>query len=272
MSEKIDIKPRRSRNFYESEAYKKLRTNIQFSGKSMKVIAFTSNGPNEGKTEVSFRLAWSLAEIGKKTVFVDVDLRNSSLLKKYKINCELRGLAHYLVGENSLDEIIAHTQNPYFDIIPIGAFPPNPSELLSQDVYKELLAELKEKYDYVILDTPPAGLVVDGVIASSAADGVIMLLSSGDVTFKQTKATLDELSKANCKVIGCVLNKCGQKKGSAYGYGYYGKYGGYSKYGNYGKYGSYGGYGGTFSENAPAKRKFFKLRRKFKSNGKKVSK
>lgn len=239
MPVQIEIKARKSRSFLESESYKKLRTNIQFSGKKMKVIALTSTVPNEGKTEISFKLAWSLAEMGKKTLFLDADLRNSKFLTKHNIHQELKGLAHYLVGENSVDEVITNTQNPNLDIISIGAFPPNPSELLSQEGYKELLAELREKYDYVIIDTPPAGLVIDGVIASAAADGVILVVSSGNITLKGAKMTLSELEKANCKVIGCVLNKCGQKSsgsfsyGSGYGYGYGSGYGyGYGGYGH----------------------------------------
>ena len=81
MSVQIEVKPRKSRNFVESESYKKLRTTIQFSGKQMKAIAITSTMPNEGKTEISFKLAWSLAEMGKKTLYLDADLRNSKFLR-----------------------------------------------------------------------------------------------------------------------------------------------------------------------------------------------
>lgn len=258
MSVKIEIKPKKSRTFLESESYKKLRTNIQFSGKNMKVIALTSTMPNEGKTEVAFRLAWSLSEMGKKTLFIDADLRNSTFLARHDVHHELKGLAHYLVGENSLEEIITETQNPMLDIIAIGAFPPNPSELLSQDIYKELIAELRERYDYVILDTPPAGLVIDGVIASAAADGSILVIHSGKITQKAAKMTISELEKANCKIIGCVLNKCGEggKSNMGYGYGYgYGGYGGYN----------YGGYGHSKEFDVKSKFGFIdKLKKKLK--------
>ena len=220
MAAKIEIKPIKSRNFTESEAYKRLRTNIQFSGKEMKAIAFTSSAPGDGKSEVTMRTAWSLAELGKKVLYLDADLRNSSLLAKNEIHKELRGLAHYLVGDSSIDDIIVHTQNPYLDLITIGAFPPNPSELLSQDGYKQLLAELKNIYDYIIIDTAPAGVVIDGVIACSAADGVILVIAEGTVTDKAAKLTIDGLKQAKCKIIGSILNKCGQKSGGGYGYGY----------------------------------------------------
>ena len=157
MSAKVKVKHIKSKSFTESEAFKKLRTNIQFSGKNIKAIAFTSTYPGEGKSEVSYRIAYSIAEMGKKTVFIDSDLRNSTfnsrMIEDYQ--GEFKGLVHYLVGENTAEEVIVKTQNPNFDFIPIGAFPPNPSELLAQEGFSELVAELKEKYDYV-MDTHTA--------------------------------------------------------------------------------------------------------------------
>ncbi len=219
MQTTVNVKHIKSKSFIESESFKKLRTNIQFSGKNIRTIAFTSTYPAEGKSEVAFRIAYSIAEMGKKTVFVDSDLRNSTFMGRMleEHTGEIKGLVHYLVGENTLDEIIVKTQNPNFDFISIGAYPPNPSELLAQEGYGELIGELKEMYDYVIIDTPPAGYVVDGVLASAAADGVVYLISSGNVRAKDAKATVDALNKAGCKLIGTVLNKCNKKTGSSYG-------------------------------------------------------
>ena len=224
MQTKVKVKHIKSKTFVESESFKKLRTNIQFSGKSIKAIAFTSTYPGEGKSEVSYRIAYSLAEMGKRTIFVDTDLRNSTFngrsVEDYQ--GEFKGLVHYLVGENTLDDIIVNTQNPNFDFIPIGAFPPNPSELLAQEGFGELVAELKERYDYVIIDSAPAGFVVDGVLSSSAADGVIFLMASGSVAAKAAKETVENLNNAGCKVIGAVLNKCTKKTSDSYGYSGYG--------------------------------------------------
>jgi len=264
MAMQIEVKPIKSKSFIESEAYKKLRTNIQFSGNQMKAIAITSVSPNDGKSEISFKLAWSLAKMDKKTIYVDADLRNSKFLIKHEIHQELKGLAHYLVGENTVDDVITKTQNPNLDIISIGAFPPNPSELLSQDIYKELISELRERYDYVVIDTPPSGLVIDGVIASAAADGVILVISSGNTTQKSALSVLSVLEKAKCKVIGCVLNKCGQKGTKAMSYGGYYGYNGYGSYGSYGTYGGYGGYGHEYDYSS--KTWFDKLKSKFKKH------
>lgn len=224
MQNKINVKRIRSKSFAESESYKKLRTNIQFSGKDIKTIAFTSTFPGEGKSEIAYRVAFSMAEMGKKTIYLDSDLRNSTFLthKTEAFKGELKGLVHCLVGENTLSEIIVGTQNPNLDFIPIGAIPPNPSELLSQDTYAEIIAELKTRYDYIIIDAAPAGYVVDGVIASKAADGVIFVVASGTTAAKAAKTAVMELSQSGCKLIGCVLNKCQAEDETRYGYNSYG--------------------------------------------------
>ena len=256
MQTKVNVKILKSKTFAESEAFKKLRTNIQFSGKNIKVIAFTSTYPGEGKSGVSFRIANSLADMGKKTLYLDVDLRNSNFLNRTvtDLKGELKGFVHCLVGENTLDEVIVQTQNPNLDFIPIGAYPPNPSELLAQETYNELIEELKQKYDYVIIDTPPAGYVVDGVISASVADGVIFVVSSGNVSIKNAKQTIRELDNAGCKVMGCVLNKINTKDDSRYGYSYRGSYGSYGYGYAYGR-----GYTRGFDDPKASKKPFWKI-------------
>lgn len=231
MQNQVIVKHIKSKSFHESESFKKLRTNIQFSGKNIKAIAFTSTFPGEGKSEIAYRVAYSLAVMGKKTILVDSDLRNSTLVGRVieGEQTEFKGLVHYLVDECTIDEIVLKTQNPNFDLIPIGAFPPNPSELLVQEGFKELIAELKNRYDYVIIDTPPAGYVIDGVVSSSVSDGVIYVVASGQVSVKVAKNTVTQLKNAGCKVIGCVLNKCGKDNGNHYENSYYSYGYGYTK-------------------------------------------
>ncbi len=234
MQTKVTVRRVKSKTFIESESFKKLRTNIQFSGKDIKSIAFTSTYPGEGKSELSYRAAYSMAEMGKRTIFVDADLRNSTFTSRNIVDFqgELKGLVHCLVGETTIDDVIVHTQNPNLDFIPIGAIPPNPSELLAQEIFSEIISDLKKRYDYVIIDTPPAGYVIDGVVASKAADGVIFIVASGDTSSKVAKNTVAELENTGCKMIGAVLNKCSTKSGMDYGYGYgygYGYSNGYNR-------------------------------------------
>lgn len=218
-----------------SEAYKRLRTNIQFCGSDVKVIAITSTIPNEGKSSVSFNLAVSMADAGKRVIFLDTDLRKSVLVGRYKINKAVKGLTHYLSGVNQFDEVVYATNVDNLHVVFSGPVPPNPAELLGNKYFKNLVKQLRENYDYVIIDTPPVGSVIDAAIVAQECDGVILVVSSGEISYKAVQKSKDQMEKSNCRILGAVLNKVEIGKG-----GYYGKY--YGK--NYGKYyGNYGNYG-----------------------------
>lgn len=212
--------------FAESESYKKLRSNILFSGKDIKIISVTSAVSNEGKSDVSFNLASSLAELGKKTLYIDADMRNSVFLERHRLRHDIVGLAHYLVGEKTLGDITIKTTTQNLSLITFGAYPPNPSELLASDTFKALISLVREQYDYVIIDTPPIAPVVDGLIVSSAADGVVFVIESGKLNCRLVQDTLKQLKQSECRIIGAVLNKVktgthpGYDYGYRYGYGY----------------------------------------------------
>lgn len=219
-------------DFRTKEAYKTLRTNLSFAGKNVKVISLTSCTPNEGKTSVSFQLCLSLAESGKKTILVDADLRKSVLRGRYKANREKYGLSHYLSGQMELDDVCYRTNVNNFDIIFAGPIPPNPSELLGGDAFKNMLEVLRMKYDYVIVDTPPLGSVIDGAVVGAICDGTVLVVESGAISYKFAQNVKEQLDKVGCRILGCVLNKVNTKKNPYYGkyYGYY--YGSYYGYGN----------------------------------------
>lgn len=219
-------------DFRTKEAYKTLRTNLSFAGKNVKVISLTSCTPNEGKTSVSFQLCLSLAESGKKTILVDADLRKSVLRGRYKANREKYGLSHYLSGQMELDDVCCRTNVNNFDIIFAGPIPPNPSELLGGDAFKNMLEVLRMKYDYVIVDTPPLGSVIDGAVVGAICDGTVIVVESGAISYKFAQNVKEQLDKVGCRILGCVLNKVNTKKNPYYGkyYGYY--YGSYYGYGN----------------------------------------
>ena len=139
------------------EAYKTLRTNIEFSGSDIKTIAITSCTPNEGKSSVAMELAKAFAEAGKKTILVDADLRKSVLVGRYKTGAVKHGLTHALIGRESLEKVVCMTNVQNLYIIFSGPVPPNPSELLGGMKFQGTIQKLREKFDYVIVDTPPLG-------------------------------------------------------------------------------------------------------------------
>lgn len=230
-------------DFKTKEAYKTLRTNVQFCGNDVKIISLTSCVTNEGKSMVSFNLAISMAETGKKVLFIDADLRKSVLIGRYKINKAIKGLTQYLSGVEQLDDVRYGTNVKNMDLILSGPVPPNPAELLNNEKFTELLETARKEYDYVIIDTPPIGQVIDPAIVAQQTDGVIFLISQANISYKYAQKQIEQMRKSGCRILGAVLNKVDpEEKGGYYG-GYYGKYSkkgygygyGYG-YGNNGEY------------------------------------
>ncbi|WP_312368882.1 polysaccharide biosynthesis tyrosine autokinase [Lachnoclostridium sp.] len=211
--------------FTSNEAYKSLRTNIQFCGKEVKTICITSSLPNEGKTVVSFRLATAFAESGKKVLFIDADLRKSVIISRLKIDNAVNGLSQYLSGMNCLEEVIDKSKEN-LDIIFTGILPPNPSEMLGSDEFKNLIKNQREEYDYIIIDTPPLGVVIDSANVADICDGTILVLESNKISYRFAQRVLKQLNTGKSKVLGAVLNKV-----NIYGLGYNKKY--YGKYYNH---------------------------------------
>ncbi len=215
-------------DYRANEAYKTLRTNIQFCGEEIKVITFTSCTPNEGKSSISLNLAVSFAEVGKKVMLVDADLRKSVLIGRYKIGEIEFGLTHYLSGQKELGDVICQTYVSNLDIIFSGTYSPNPAELLNSSRFNKMISKLREEYDYVIIDTPPLGSVIDSAIVAKISDGAVVVIEANAISYKFARNVKEQLERSNCKIIGAVLNKISMEKNSYYGK-YYGKY-----YGTYG--------------------------------------
>ncbi|MBS7182743.1 MAG: CpsD/CapB family tyrosine-protein kinase [Eubacterium sp.] len=225
-------------DFKTKEAYKTLRTNVQFCGENVKVVSLTSCVSNEGKSMVAFNLAVSMAESGKKVLFVDADLRKSVLIGRYKINKAIKGLTQYLSGVEELDQVKYTTNVPCLDMILSGPVPPNPAELLDSEKFTELVERARNEYDYVIIDTPPIGQVIDPAIVAQKTDGVIFLVSQSNISYRYAQKQIEQLKKSGCRILGAVLNKVDPEGKSSYYGGYYGKY--YRKYSKEGYgYGDY---------------------------------
>lgn len=237
--EHIIFSKREELDYRANEAYKTLRTNIQFCGDDIKVITLTSCTPNEGKSSVSFNLAVSIAEIGKKVILIDADLRKSVLVGRYKVGEIQGGLTHYLTGQKELSEILYETDIPNMSIIFSGTYSPNPAELLSHTRFWTLMQKLREEYDYVLIDTPPLGSVIDSAIVAKMSDAAILVIEANAISYKFAQHVKQQLEKSNCRILGAILNKVPMEKNGYYSK-YYSKY--YSRY--YGKY--YGKYYGTY--------------------------
>ena len=226
------------------EAVKALRTNIEFLGEEYKVLAVTSCVRDEGKSFVSMNLAMSLAESGKKVLFIDADLRKSVVIGRYQIKGHSEGLSNYLAARVNIDAVLVGTNMRRLDIIVAGHRPANPTELLGGKRFQKMVSGLREYYDYVIVDCPPIGEVIDAAVVARACDGVVLVTASGHDSMRFLLDARDQMEKSGSHVLGVVLNKMPrERRGRKYGR-YYGKYGRY--YGKY--YGEYSEYGRKSSE------------------------
>lgn len=223
-------------DFRSREAFKMLRTNIEFTGGNPKVICITSCTPNEGKSNISYELAKSYAQLGEKVLLVDADLRKSVMRQRHKRGRVRLGLVNYLVGKCEFEEALCSTDEENLYMIFAGPVPPNPSELLSNKRFAQMIEQARDEFDKVIIDTPPLGSVIDAAVVSKCCDGAVIVVAAGSVSYRFARKIKEQLEVAECRILGCVLNKVNLSGKSYYGryYGsYYGKYYG-QYYGNYG--------------------------------------
>ena len=176
--ERIELKLNQFDNYFLNESFKTLRTNLQFCGVENKVIDITSCDQNEGKTTVALLLSKCLSEIDKKVVFVDCDMRKSVVASRHTNARGVKGLSEYLSGFAQFDEILCETQYEDFDMIVSGPYCPNPVELLMGEKFTQLLAHLKEKYDYVLRITSNSAGFIDLMIAKKAGAKICSARSS----------------------------------------------------------------------------------------------
>lgn len=236
-SEKIQLNREMKDDYNYNEAIKTLRTNIQFCGSSIKTIMMTSSLPDEGKSDVSMSLAASLAQIGKKTLIIDADIRKSVLKLRYQVTHEIYGLSQYLSGQKELKQILYQTEIENLDMVFAGPYSPNPAELLEEELFAELLEVMRSCYDYIIIDTPPMANLIDGAIVARHCDGAVIVIESGAISYRLEQRVKGQIEKSGCRILGVVLNKVDISEGKYYSR--YGKYGKYDKYGKYGKYDKY---------------------------------
>lgn len=214
------------------EYYNTIRTNIQFSGRNLKVIALTSAQSGEGKSTTSVNLAISFARAGFRTLLIDADTRNSVMSGTFKSNERYQGLTSFLSGNAELSDVICDTSIDNLMIIPAGQVPPNPTSLIQNDNFKSMIETVRGLYDYVIIDTPPLGLVIDAAILAHHSDASLLVVKAGADKRRTITKLKEQLEQSGSVFLGVILNKYDIHLDK---YGSYGSYGGYGSYGNYGK-------------------------------------
>ena len=216
--EKINLTLSGQDDFFTIEAYKTLRTNIQFCGKDIRVIGVTSCTENEGKTTIALNIAKSFSELGKRVLVVDADMRKSVMAGRNTDAKDGVGLSEVLTGLSQLGDSLYATQYPGLNILFSGKYPPNPVELIGGKYFGAAIEALKNVYDYIFVATPPLGQVIDASIAATQCDGMILVIGNTKLHVKQIQDTVEQLKKSGCPILGAVRNHAGSD-----GHGYYRK-------------------------------------------------
>lgn len=209
-----------------NEELKYLRANIQFCGVDKKVILMTSSVSGEGKSTLTRELAKSMAELGKRVLLIDSDLRRSMLKNEVQNREAIRyGLTHYLSGMASLDEALAVTEEPVMYVLFAGPVPPNPSELLSSKRVDQMLDWARTQFDYILIDSAPLGTVIDAAVLAPKCDGSVIVVEAERVPYRAVQNVAHQLKGANCPILGVILNKVNYNSSRKYYNHYYRKYG-----------------------------------------------
>ncbi len=207
-----------------NEAINSLCTNISFSGEDVKVIALTSCHAHDGKSYVSMQSMRALAKLGKRVVFVDADLRRSNIVNRYGCLFEdksYKGLTHYLAGMAEMSDIIYESDIPNAYLIPVGRTVANSLPLLSSNRFPALIKYLRTIADYVIVDTPPIGAIIDAAKISKYCDGTVLVVSYNQVPRQELVDCVRQMNQAGTPILGTVIN--GMDLGSYVNRKYYNK-------------------------------------------------
>ncbi|MFP3939035.1 MAG: GumC family protein [Thermoanaerobaculia bacterium] len=208
-----------------SEAYRALRTALLLSSaRQLQVVTVTSAGSGEGKTASSTNLAVVMAQLGRRVLLVDGDLRKPRLHEVFQVS-NRKGLVNVLAGGEDPSSALVQTDVPHLHLIPAGPMPPNPSELLSSERMEELLHRARSRFDFVIVDTPPVLAVTDATVIGAQSDGVVLCLRAGKVLRTDARTCRDRLLMADVKILGAVLNRHTEGSGGRPYHYYYAAYG-----------------------------------------------
>ena len=206
-----------------SESIRSIRTSLSLLGldRPIQVLAVTSSIPEEGKSTVSSNLSFACRQL-ETVLLIDADMRKPTIAKRFGLPAFQPGLANYLAETETLDDCIVHDEQSGIDIMPAGTIPLNPLELLSSPRVATLLAELRGRYQKIIIDTPPVHAVSDALVLSRLSDAVVMVVKADHTRSGLVQLSLSKLVNAHARVVGVVLNDLDLKNAERYGsYGYY---------------------------------------------------
>ncbi|MBL7033698.1 MAG: polysaccharide biosynthesis tyrosine autokinase [Candidatus Delongbacteria bacterium] len=215
-----------------SEAYRSLRTNIMFSNEEHppKVMLFTSSAVQEGKTLTGANLGVVFAQTGERMLIIDCDMRRPTMHRVFNLR-RTPGLSNLLAGDCTLEQAIVPTDIGNLSVLPAGEIPANPSELLASQRMRDLLTELRDNYDYILLDTPPVVAVTDAAVLSRLVDAVGIVVASGKVHRREVRTALQQMQNVRAKLMGVVLNSLNMRQLYGPYYYYYHYYNYYYYYG-----------------------------------------
>lgn len=217
-----------NKDFGMVEAYKSIRTNIMYSmprSDGGKVIVITSSTAAEGKSTTAINLALTFAQVNAKVLIIDCDLRKPKLHRYLRIERK-DGLSNLLCGFVDLNNAIKVGVKENLDVLTSGEVPPNPAELLQTEAFETLLMELRKRYDYIIVDTPPVNIVTDAIFPMKLSDGMILLIKKDHTTYEMVDQAIEKINRTGANLLGTILidNKENDNNGyyrkSKYGYRY----------------------------------------------------
>jgi capsular exopolysaccharide synthesis family protein len=190
-----------------AECLRSIRTNVLFMSpdRPLRTILITSSAPGEGKTTTATSLAEIMADSGNRVLLIDADMRRPRLQSIFGIT-DRGGLSSLILGEGRFDRVVRSTDVPNLFILPCGPVPPNPTELLHAAAFKTVLASATERFDRVIIDSPPAGVVADAVVVSTQVDGTLFVVKSGKTSQDAAIRTVRAIADVNGRFLGAVLN------------------------------------------------------------------
>jgi len=220
-----------------TEALNTICTNLTFAGQNIKSIVMTSCVPSEGKSTLCMEIAMTLAKRGMNCVILDADLRKSMMIRRREITTtdgeKINGLVHYLAGYVSLDDICYQTNIAGVDVIPAGRDVTNPLALINTPDFGTMMETLTKRYDMVIVDAPPIGLVIDAAEIAKHCDGTVFVIEYGKRHRHEVRDAVQQMKQSGCPILGCIIDKVTVKTLSEKQYYkshyYYGHYGYYNK-------------------------------------------